>query len=459
MDMGTPTRCVFTDESDDSHPCLGHGELRRYRGRFLVETVVLYIFPSKFSAVAPPDIILVTVDCWRHDAPEQTDLMLSFAGTRTDALCHHESTGGVFPTIFNSVYAPEFADDPSAAPSLPSYLAEKGYATGGFVAGNPFCNRWADDFNTFWNAGYEKRSGLPSLPVRAGDYFRRLMLLQPEIPAEEVKHRAKTWFESTATPRFCWLHLMEPHEPYHPGVELGRQVGLFKSYAALIQFKRTDWRTDETLPEWVAEQAERLYWACIRRLHDQLDSLLEWIPSDATVILTGDHGEEFDHGVYHHARLYDEVVRVPFYVRWTLGDTPFTTQPIRQLDIAPTVAEAIGQDPPKRWRGEPYRSDEERVTYATSDPDGSPELYAARREGTQKLVYEFDSEGELTRQERYDLKSDTKEMNPLDPEEIPETKHRDLQEHAEQHLFREQDDRPLEVGPHVRSRLDKLGYS
>jgi arylsulfatase A-like enzyme len=189
-----------------------------------------------------------------------------------------------------------------------------------------------------------------------------------------------------------------------------------------------------------------------------LDDLLDWVPSDATIILTGDHGEEFDHGMYHHARLYDEVVKVPFYSRWTLDDTSFDTEPIRQLDIAPTVAEAVGQKMPKEWVGRPYREHEQRVTYATSNPDVCPELYAARREGTEKIIYEFDTGGELIQQEMYDVGTDTEEMNPINPERIPEIRHQDLQEHAQQYLFKTNKSRHSDVAPNVRSRLDELGY-
>jgi arylsulfatase A-like enzyme len=189
-----------------------------------------------------------------------------------------------------------------------------------------------------------------------------------------------------------------------------------------------------------------------------MEEIINWIPSDATIILTGDHGEEFNHGVYHHARLYDEVVRVPFYPRWTLGDTSFDGQPIRQIDIGPTIAESVGQELPEGWRGDPYHKNEERVTYVTSNPDGSPESYAARREGTQKLIYEFNVDEELTRAELYNLRADPAEMNPLSAEKAPETTHRDLRAHVERYQFNMDDAALSDIGPNVQNRLEELGY-
>lgn len=401
------------------------------------------------------DIFLITIDCWRHDAPERTNWSPSISLNRTDALCHHESTGGVFPTIHNSQRASEFYGNDSSATSLPKVLFENGYQTGAFVAGNPYCNHWETDFETFWNAGYNEREGLPTLPRRAGSYLKRLLTLRPEIPAKDVFKRAKKWFTLTDRPRFCWIHLMEPHEPYHPGFRAGAKEGLIRSYLSLLYFKRIRLRTDETLPEWITRHVERLYWRSVQRVHEQLESLFEWIPSDATVVLTGDHGEEFDHGVYHHARLYDEVTRVPLYTRWTLDGRDFSV-PVRQLDIGPTIVDSLDIAQPTNWIGEPDYS-KLRNVYATSDPDVLDKQYASKRtSGQQKTIHEYDSNGHITGCETYDLNEDPRERKPSTAS--CKVKHSDLEEFASEHLLGETQESGNDVSPHIENRLKELGY-
>lgn len=66
------------------------------------------------------------------------------------------------------------------------------------------------------------------------------------------------------------------------------------------------------------------------------------------LIVTSDHGEEFgEHGGAIHSRTcYGEVTRVPLIVRIP-GESPQRIQArVALLDIAPTLLELLGGDPP-----------------------------------------------------------------------------------------------------------------
>lgn len=73
------------------------------------------------------------------------------------------------------------------------------------------------------------------------------------------------------------------------------------------------------------------------------------VAEDTVVIVTSDHGEElFDHGSFGHKRkLFDESIRIPLVVRYP-GRIPAGKrigQPVRIVDVAPTIVELAGAEP------------------------------------------------------------------------------------------------------------------
>jgi arylsulfatase A-like enzyme len=126
---------------------------------------------------------------------------------------------------------------------------------------------------------------------------------------------------------FTWVHFFEPHEPYEscPGRDLGpRDVDRYDSEIACV---------DEA----------------VGRLLAYLDSKRP----GAIVILTSDHGEEFDEhgGRYHGSTLYDEQIRVPLLVRFP-GVTPHVVGgQVQLVDVVPTILGLLDLEPPAWVRG------------------------------------------------------------------------------------------------------------
>jgi arylsulfatase A-like enzyme len=66
------------------------------------------------------------------------------------------------------------------------------------------------------------------------------------------------------------------------------------------------------------------------------------------VIVTADHGEEFlDHGALEHGHtLYQELLHVPLLVWGSHVRAARHEEPVSQVDVLPTVLDAVGIDPP-----------------------------------------------------------------------------------------------------------------
>jgi arylsulfatase A-like enzyme len=383
------------------------------------------------------DIVLITIDCWRHDAPERMPNLRSFvdSGVRTEAITPAEATPWVSTSLFHSQFhvnalqwtSEGFALD-TDAPSLVEELSEKGYETGAFVADNPNLRHYADHFDTYWDgtgegsAGEEGAdagsvdSGLDSTVGAWLDRLAQTALLRKSVSATDLAERASEWYADADGPRFLWMHLMEPHSPYYAGLRRGLDTGLLDTYRANVEYFRNTQRKDD-LSDRAVETLPECHWQCVERLDDQFPRLVEFLDDDAMVAITGDHGEALHHDWIGHVELYDETVRVPLF----LVNFPETEpnglpaadsdgQPIRQYDLAPTILDAVGEEPPEEWRGVSARRNEELHTpILTTNPAVGAEgvLYLGMRDERYKLLKTYDVDSrEFVHTELFDLEAD-----------------------------------------------------
>ena len=411
---------------------------------------------------AAPDVVLVTVDCWRHDAVERMDSLRALTGAyvRTDAICPSAATPGVFPAIFASQYYPQVytasgAVDPSVK-TLPAVLGDHGYRTGAIVADNPFLDRFADAFDHFWNGPHGGESTVAKVA--------RLARQRDTAPVTEVARRSEEWFTATEAPRFLFVHLMDPHEPYLPGLRRGLSEGMIDSYRILRKFARDR----RSLSEDETRTVENLYWHCIDYLDDHVGDLLSFVPDDAVVAMLGDHGEEFAHGAYRHARLYDECVRVPLLTRNLSGVTADAAA--RQLDLAPTVLDELGIDVPDAWEGRPAAGDP-RPSFMLNHSPHLGASYVGRRTSDAKLVrtYEGSIDDSVTT-EFFDLEADPRETENLHGTGDRRSEVREFERAVDGFLDRPEVRGGIRRGTepeteevtgtdeHVEERLEALGY-
>lgn len=411
------------------------------------------------------DIVLITIDCWRHDAVDRMPILRELTADfdSTEAICSSAATNGVFPGLLNGRYFPLLYDGdgevPAEATPLPQLLAREGYSTGGFIASNPFLHKWEQFFDEYWNVNRRGKSDLR----RTVDRATKLLLLTKEVTASEVATRAREWYTATESPRFLWMHLMEPHSPFNPGLREGLRQGLISSYRSVLEYELNETNTAESMSERTQETIEDLYWRCIGRLDDQMERLLEFVDDDATVIITGDHGEEHDHGVYAHARLYDECVRVPALVRWTLPNDPDFSVPFRHIDLAPTLLDGLGRDTPSAWNGRPIGPDENeaRTAFFMNHATDLNETYVGVRTAAHKLIRRLDGDsGRHVDTELYDLQEDPgEEDNIYGTTPVSEDLDALLDEFlTENDVLGNVEQDNTGVSPEVEDRLEELGY-
>jgi len=383
------------------------------------------------------DIVLVTVDCWRADSLAHMPRLqstLSNSAFYSEATTASTTTTWTSTALLNSephwksLSVPNDAEEtikfePSSS-SLPELLAASGYATGAFIASNPNLVHYCDHFDTFYD-GTGAGGFIDTLPF--GEWFERgnrLLRLKPSATASDTIAKARDWYYSRESPKFLWIHLMEPHFPYFAGLRRGIDVGLIDSYKSSIKYfehkddKRADHFTTNEL-----ETLKMLYNKSVDYLDAQLVDVFEFVDDDATLLFTADHGEEFNHGLIGHNQLYDEVVRVPLIIESDRNLTESSTH-IRQVDIAPTIAQCAGVNSPESWEGTPIADGGERVAVlGTTNYNIGAEGRASIgvRTSDRKVIKHHDVEsGESTGTEVYDVSSDPTEQNDIFKETDPE---------------------------------------
>jgi arylsulfatase A-like enzyme/Flp pilus assembly protein TadD len=294
--------------------------------------------PARRSAAASPgrgpDILLVTIDTLRADAvgfsgnarveTPRLDRLASDGLVFTNAHAHNVVTLPSHASILTGLYPYQhgirdnsgFRLDPRI-PTLATLLKAKGYATGAFVGAFPLDRRFGLDrgFDVY-DDHYPK--GKTSLDFEMA-----------ERPGSEVVAAARRWYaENAGRPRFLFVHLYDPHAPYRPPSPFGER-----------------YREEPYLGEVAATDAA---------LAPLLDPFLSGDSPPPLIVLTSDHGEALgDHGEQTHGLFaYEATLRVPLVVwspktRGAGANADF----VRHVDIAPTILEAAGIQPPAGLRG------------------------------------------------------------------------------------------------------------
>lgn len=206
---------------------------------------------------------------------------------------------------------------------------------------------------------------------------------------------------------FAWFHFMDPHDLYKPHPE-GPDFG---------------------------KKPRDLYDGEVRATDAHIGKLLAFLESQpfgakTTVIVSADHGESFgDHGVFRHGfELWEDLVRVPFFVRIPGVAAKRIDTPRSHLDLAPTVLALLDvkAEPPMRGVSllpeitgqEPPAARDVVVDLArTSDNDRRRGLIR----GTDKLLA-FGDDGSF---QLYDLANDPQEKTDLakkQPQKLAEMK-------------------------------------
>jgi arylsulfatase A-like enzyme len=432
-----------------------------------------------------PNVILIGADTLRADrlscygyAGSQTPQIDALA---TDGVRYAEMTAQAswtkpsFATIFTSLYPSSHTATgkphrlPQAVTTLAEVLAASGYHTGG-LADNPsisaafgFDQGFAD--YVYLEPSYLLAGSEAASQTALYQTLRRVWAMTgsdriyPQHFYQEaavVNGYALDWLEASRGTRFfLFLHYMDPHDPYfeHP-------------YNGQGYARASDQNPDPAL----AQTFSRLYDGEVRYLDEQLGLLFDWLKTEglydgALIILTGDHGEEFqEHGGWWHGQtLYQEQIAVPLIIKYPRGVQAgsVVTDLVRSLDIAPTILDAAGAPVPEAMMGRSLLGSTAAPPYAFAEEDHEGNVLHALRTASHKLILaNADNPRGLPAETLFDLVADPGERQNLFADQGDRA--RSLQETLRQELTlaleRAVESEAGSVDASLQEKLHDLGY-
>ncbi|MGI5899516.1 MAG: sulfatase-like hydrolase/transferase [Christensenellales bacterium] len=249
--------------------------------------------------------------------------------------------------IYALQYSPE--RDKSAVSSYSHYLAEQGYEPDTVNAHGAKC------FSRTFAAGLTEEHGKPA--YLAGETARFLK-------------------ENKDEPFALFVNFLEPHMPFTgPRDEQYdyREIPLPESFeegryntenSRLVQMRKRFFKHGQDgMPLKTEEDWKRLiarYWGLISQVDSALGKILDaleenGLDENTIVVYTSDHGDMMGaHRVLTKGMMNEEAVKVPLLLRFPGIAHRRIAQPISQVDLAPTLLEAMGKEVPGFLQGESW---------------------------------------------------------------------------------------------------------
>ena len=258
-----------------------------------------------------------------------------------------------FSTVFTSLYPTQHGAETvhsslgESFPTLAGILKARGYATGAVI-----------------NAPALK----PAYGVDRGfEHYH----MTPETGrlADGTTRDALAWLDTTGDrPFFAFVHYFDPHLSYSPPLPYekafsGDYSGRIGDSFNLEGFSRVRDSMFVQMQDLSAADRDRivaLYDGEIvftdKAIADLLMGLDERnLRGNTLIVFLSDHGEEFfEHGGFEHGHtMYDELLHVPlfFCLPGRLPEDVRLSRPVRLLDVAPTILDLLGIEPPLHYEG------------------------------------------------------------------------------------------------------------
>lgn len=354
---------------------------------------------TKLSKSSTPDVFLVTIDTLRADhvhcygddkiATPALDALAHDGVRFSEAFTPSPVTNTSHTTILTGLLpsahgVTDFGVPLSTAyPTWAEVLHNRGYQTAAFIGAVILDSK---TLAPGLDRGFDYYDNFPEHPKTKARWDR------VERRGGEVVQHAETWLDAHRTgPRFVWVHLYDPHDPYEPP------------------------------PPYSVTYKDRLYDGEIAYADSVLGGYVTYLKShgwyrNAILVVVGDHGEglgehhEETHGIF----LYDATLHVPLIVKLPTEVNAGKTvdAQVRTTDILPTVIDLTGAQRPARLDGvslQPYFDGADKLDrIAIGETDyplrfGWAPLKSVRRNG-EKFI-------EAPRPELYDLRADPGELN------------------------------------------------
>jgi uncharacterized protein len=281
-----------------------------------------------------PNVLILVIDSWREDCftPEVTPRLWEHAkGARVfdDHLSGGNGTRfGVFSMLYglHGSYWFSFLAE-RRSPVLLDVLGEADYERRVFSSASMSFPEFRD---TAWvNMLEHVDDDHPGLDALERDH--------------QVADAVEDWVgeRDADQPFFGFVLLDAAHQPYHA------KGGPFQPAAEDLDYIELRKADDPLLVERMFNKYRNSLLACDEAAGRILDALeLQGLLEDTIVIVTSDHGEEFqEHGFWGHTSNFTlEQVAVPFYVKGPGFEPGVETRPTSHLDLPATLLELMGAD-------------------------------------------------------------------------------------------------------------------
>jgi arylsulfatase A-like enzyme len=254
------------------------------------------------------------------------------------------AVGGAGPRARPRRSERRFAKLDASVPTLAEILAANGFTTAALVQ-SPIMRR---------GSGLDR--GFSLYDSHAGDNVSHRR-------ADAVVENALAWIDRhrRADERFfLFVHLFDPHLDYDAPEPFRGQFtrGIRSRLTLPVKSVRSIRNRISSLTPADREFIEAAHDEEVRSIDEQIRLLFEGLEvrqlrEETMVILTADHGEEFfEHGGFEHGHtMFNELLQVPMIV-WGPGvATGREPAPVSVADVAPTVLDAVGVQPPGTMYG------------------------------------------------------------------------------------------------------------
>jgi arylsulfatase A-like enzyme len=360
-----------------------------------------YVHPGKALASDLPDVYLVTIDAFRaedgsvygYDRPTTPNLErfaqrastfeFFFANSNFTTAGTTSIETGQLPWSSRVFHLGGFLRGEAQGKNLAELLRRQGYYTATISSNyyaSPVRHKTLPSYDAaecispatvsgIW-AKYSNLIGLNTLQTQNGALLRRLAGVRRYLdaliwedrypsPAAAVFDRARNLLErpDIQQPRFVWMHILPPHDPYLAPLPYRKQFLSTNKLTRAYDFLTL--RNDE-LPAGVsAEELRARYDESILYADHEVGEFIEWLDRSgrlprSIVIISADHGESFEHHWFLHTGpyLYNSLIRVPLLIHLP-GQTKGVriAYPAQQVDLLPTVLDLVGAPIPNWAEG------------------------------------------------------------------------------------------------------------
>ncbi len=386
-----------------------------FRRLILILTAFAALHAAAQTPAKPPlNVVLITIDTLRADhlgcygykqiktpnidglAADGVRFESAFAVVPVTLPSHSSMLTGTYPMLSGMH---DFSGNKLSPlqPTLASVLKQAGYQTGAVIGAAVLDSRFG--LNQGFDFYYDHFD------------FSRLdeaNLDEMERPGNVVADVALDWLGKNSQKKlFLWMHLYDPHFPYHPPDPYSREYAA-QPYDGEIAF--------------ADEQVRRL----LRFLKEK------GIYQNTVIVLCGDHGESLgEHGEKTHGFfIYNATMHVPLIIRLPENRLPenaaarTVADPVSLVDLMPTVLGAVGLEIPSQVQGRSLlpqlrgdRTGRDRSDQAARDRVLYGETFMPRihfnwseLRGSENTKYHFI---DAPRPELYDLAKDPSEVHNL----------------------------------------------